>query len=203
MLTVTTPATSARLATLAAVKAELAITDDAQDSHLGDLLDQASAAIAVYCSRVFGLEAVQETFRWAGPAETLVLARVPVVSIASVTEDGTALAAEDYEVDEGAGLLYRLRGDYRSRWCARKVVVSYSAGWLLPEDEGANLPADVTRACLLTVSAWWHARGRDPMLRSESDQSIGAVSYIATADMGGLPPQAQALLAPYRQWTVA
>jgi uncharacterized phiE125 gp8 family phage protein len=198
MLTVVTPAASTRLATLAQVKAELSITGDDSDTYLGDLLDQASAAIASHCRRVFGLEEVSETIRLLRHTGSLLLARAPVAAVASVTEDSNLLDAAEYELDAPAGMLFRLIGDCLARWCARKVVVQYTAGWSLPNDESANLPADIRRACVLYVTSMHEAQGRDPMVRAEQQEGVGQVSYIATADMGCLPPQVEALLAPWR-----
>jgi uncharacterized phiE125 gp8 family phage protein len=191
MLRVVTPAATSDLTVLATLKAELQITDATSEAYLSDLIRQASDAIARFCNRVFARQGYEETIRLSRPLDALVLSRVPVAAITAVTEDGAALAeGADFEVESESGLLHRLRSDCRVRWCARKVVVTYEAGYELL----GGLPYDVERACLDTCKAWWHARGRDPMLRSESDQSIGSVSYIASTDTGFLPLQVQSAL---------
>lgn len=192
ILTVVTPAPAPQLlATADGCKAEIGA--DGDDTRIATLLPQASAAIAAHCHRVFGRETVTETWR-AVRAEVLILSRIPVQAIAKVVEDGVELGEDDYECDPGAGLLYRLCGGQRRPWGARSVVVTYDAGWRLPGQDDRDLPEDVERACVLTVLAWYKAQGRDPMLRSEQSQDVGSQSWIATADMSVLPPQAISVL---------
>lgn len=199
LLTVTTPAASRLLTTPAAALAELGL--DAPPPRLPALLAQASSAIAAHCGRVWGRETVQEVFRLDRvPANPLPLARWPVAGVPVVTEDGAALAAgTDWELDGPAGLLWRLGGDARTPWRCNKVVVAYTAGWLLPGQDGRDLPEAVERACLLAVAAAWHAAGRDPALRSESTEGVGSASYLDPREgAGGLPAAAAELLAPFR-----
>ncbi|HEV7455917.1 MAG TPA: hypothetical protein VGN96_04010 [Roseococcus sp.] len=201
ILTTITPPSASALVLLDVVKADLGLagTFD-QDPWLASEIIAASATIARHCDRVWGRATVQETFRAVGhDREALLLSRCPVVAVASVLVDGTALAPEGFEVDAEAGILYRLDGDERRGWRARAVVVTYTAGYLLPGQAGRDLPADVERAARLLVTAAYEARGRDPMLRSESVQGVGAVSYLdPRAGAEDMPPQAAALLSPYR-----
>lgn len=200
MLTVVTPAASARLATLAQVKAELSIYGAESDAYLNGLLDQASAAIAAHCRRTFGLEVLSETIRLTRVSSDLMLARSPVSVVTSVTEAGEVLAAADYELDAGAGLLTRLQADELSRWYPGKIVVAYSAGWTLPGGANANLPADIQRACIQYVTSMHEGRGRDLSIRAETQEGVGSTTYAATA--GGaplaMPAQCEALLSPWR-----
>jgi hypothetical protein len=125
--------------------------------------------------------------------------RSPVASISSVVEDGITLAASDYEADLQAGLIWRLADDYRVKWSGRKITISYSAGYILPSDAGRNLPQDIQRACVLMVTAQYNARGRDPMIRSESAQDVGQATYLDPREgMESMPPQVAALLYNYR-----
>src|SRR5579862_1762171 len=103
ILTVITPADSYDLTTLATIKAELEITDTNSDVQLGIFIDQASGECATYCKRVFGKETVSEQFRLGqgsrlhrrSRTEELILARYPIVSITSITEeDGTVLVQD-------------------------------------------------------------------------------------------------------------
>jgi hypothetical protein len=201
LLTVTVPATVTALTDLASARAELDLTPPENPGYLQAQVNAASAAIASWCGRVFSRETVQEVFRPEAYLAPLILARTPVVSIASVVEDGVTLPSTEYEVEGESGLLWRLSDDARVDWRARKITIIYTAGYLLPEQAGRTLPHDIQRACILMVAAQYNAKGRDPMLRSESAQDVGQVSYLdPRAGMEGMPPQAAALLAPYRSW---
>jgi hypothetical protein len=199
ILTIVTPATSTALTDVSAAQAELDITGTTDLAYLQHQIAVASAAIVSWCGRVFAREVLREVWRDLCWQEALSLSRFPVVSIASVIEDGVTLASTEYECDLEAGLLYRLSSDERTRWNARKITVNYTAGYVLPGNDGRNLPYDVQRACTLIVTAQHNARGRDPMIRSESAQDVGQISYLdPRAGMEAMPPQAAALLAPYR-----
>ncbi len=203
LLTIVTPATVTALAELATVKLELCISGTAEDAYLQAQIATASAAASAWCGRVFAREVVSEVWRPTASLESLALSRYPVASIASVVEDGVTLASTDYEMDAEAGMLWRLSSDARTAWSARKITVAYTGGYLLPGQTNRTLPADIERAAVLMVAATYNARGRDPMLRSEGAQGIGQVSYLdPRAGMEAMPPQAAALLGPYRSLTV-
>jgi hypothetical protein len=203
ILTTVTPATVTALTDLHSVQAELGLSGTTEAGYLQRQIAQASATIASWCGRAFAQETVREVWRPDRWVESLSLARFPVTSIASVIEDGTTLAATDYEVAPESGLLYRLSGDERTTWRARKITVQYTGGYILPEQPNRTLPHDVQRACILMVAAAYLAKGRDPMLRSESAQDVGQVSYLdPRAGMESMPPQAAALLQPYRVFIV-
>jgi hypothetical protein len=203
LLTILTPATSTVLTDLASVQTELGLSGQDEAPYLNAQIAAASAAIASWCGRPFARETVQEVFRPEGCMQALSLARFPVTTLTSVVEDGTTLTAADYELDAESGLLWRLSSDARVAWRARKITLTYTAGYLLPDDGGRTLPHDVQRACVLMVAAQYNARGRDPMLRSEGAQGVGQTSYLdPRAGMEAMPPQAAALLQPYRIYTV-
>lgn len=196
MLTVITAATTLRLSTVPALREMLGPDGASADEiTLGATLDRASAQVARYCNRTFGLETVEEVIRPDAPLRTLVLQRCPVTEVVSVVQDGVTLQASAYEVDTASGIMWRLEVDERTSWSARKVVVRYGTGWTLPGAPGRNLPADIERATLVTCVAAYRARGRDPMLRSEQVENVGAFSYLATTDQGSLPPEAEEALA--------
>lgn len=192
LVTVTVAATSRRLTSLDAARLEVGQDTADDDLILGKLIDRASAVIAGHTGRVFGVETVAETFRlgwWYGGigpipqfsgqgainvrgvptvARTapLTLARDPVTTLAMVVENGTTLdPAADFEVDTTAALLYRLRSGCRSWWCGPAVVVTYSAGYVLPNDPtNRTLPEDAEDACLALIRSAYAARGRDPTI---------------------------------------
>jgi uncharacterized phiE125 gp8 family phage protein len=200
ILTITVPASVRALCLLADVKADLGITDGAQDAYLNSEIAAASRVIDAWCGRVLARETVQELRRDVY-LDALVLMRSPVVSITSVVEDGVTLAAGDYEADADAGTLYRLSSDARTMWRASKITITYVAGYLLPSQGGRNLPEDIERAARLMVVTGARKRGRDLSVRSETAQDVGAVSYLDPREgMEAMPPEVAALLSPYRVW---
>ncbi len=204
-----------------------------QAAMLNDMIDEASDAIAAYCHRVFGRETVAETLP-GGNRRTLGLSRTPLVSVASVYEDGTLLSAVSptdvnadpagyYIEDAACSALGRDSGWYVSSilgwdrvafdsgyisqlWRRWRYAVTYTAGWVLPEEANPTLPGGIERACLETVKQSWLARaGVDPNIASEQVGDIrityrdrtGATSKTYGGQIA-LPPVAIGLLAPWR-----
>lgn len=215
LLTVVSGPATTDLTTLDAARSELQLNDTSSDPWLRNAISQASGMIVDFLNRPVALRTVTETFRIAPqtaightsrtPIRELSLSCAPVTALTSVVEDGSTLTANvDYEFDAEPALLYRLYNDFRTSWAARRVDVSYSGGWLLPNDAGRTLPAVIERACLMTLTALYAARGRDPFLRSESVDQIGSASYLDPAPgVGGLPPRAADMLEPFRRIVVA
>jgi uncharacterized phiE125 gp8 family phage protein len=202
IVTVITPASASALTLLATVRADLGLVATSDDAWLTAEISAASSVIGSYCRRVWGRSTVRETFRAVlHNREGLLLARLPVVSVASVEVDGAALDAAVYELDAEEGGVYRIEGLNRVSWAAHRVAVTYTAGYLLPGEAGRDLPADVERAARLLVVSAYLARGRDPSLRSVNVQGVAAESYQdARAGNGGLPAVVAEMLAPYREW---
>lgn len=200
-VTVTAPAASKALVTLGTVQAESGL-GSADAATLARLIDRASAAIAGYLGRPLARETVVETFRDVAGFPFLLLSRWPVASIASVVVDGEALAVGQYEIGGAdARQLHRLEADATSDWTAAKVVVTYTAGYILPGAAGADLPPEIEWAALLTVVSGYHLATRDPQLRSEAAEGIGSQSWLdpEPAAHGGLPWAAAERLMPYRR----
>jgi hypothetical protein len=209
--TVIEPPAHTRLTTPAAVVAFMNQGDPASP-QLAAMVDAASAAIVGYCKgRVFGRQQVQETFRERGfegygqyhqgdyrehsGRNSLVLRCAPVVSIDAVIADGTAADVSLYQVDAEAGLLYALdsTGVYRRRFGV-ETVVTYTAGWLLPEDDGPNLPTNYQTAAILTAIALLQGSGRDPALRAVQTEGVGSYAYDTSQNAELVPLAAQSLL---------
>ncbi len=197
-----TPADSIDLTTLATVKSELDITTGEHDTDLQRLITQASRAAATYCNRVFAKEAVTDHFRLQNECRStdkLMLSRFPVDDDATitVTEDGTALTASDYELDPATGFLWRLSSDERTSWARAKVTVAYSAGYELL----AELPEDVERAAVIMVKQAWFSKAQDPSAKAEEVPGVYRIErWVGSVpgDNGALPAEAEALLNPYR-----
>jgi len=200
LITVLSPASTYDLVDLATVKDELGITDTSSDAKLQRWITSNSKRLANVCGIVFPEEAVREVFRqgnqfmsWYGatqPGSPLVLRRRPVTLVTSVTEDTKLLTdVTDYEIDYGAGLIYRLTSNVRSHWCGAKITVEYSAGYY-------PIPEDVQGAMLTLIAHKWAANGRDPLLRSFSIENVGAETYwvpLANGSTADLPPDLQSV----------
>lgn len=206
IVTVTAAAASRRLVDLSYARLMMGL-DASADPVLDNLLDSASAAAERWCNRKLIRESVSEIWRLPQPRESLPLTRWPIVSIASVTEGtGDALDSAYYEADLEDGQLYRLDGsDCRSRWCATKVTVAYTGGYLAEDETGSDVPDDLRDGVMAIVRAAWFAQGRDPYLRSEEVPGVARFAYgfgAAAQSESGLPPEAESLLAPYRMLVV-
>jgi uncharacterized phiE125 gp8 family phage protein len=191
------------LTTLDAVKAELSIAGTDDDAALTALITQVSAAIETYCNRQFGTRTVTDTIRNRVRRDALVLSAIPVTAIDTVTESGTGLTADYYELESAkSGLLLRLDGsDNVSCWPAAKITIEYTAGYVLPGEDGANLPADIERACIDMCVRGYHSTGRDLALKSEEVPGVikQAWSTEALAAQGAMPSDIAARLDPHRQ----
>jgi len=197
ILTIVASAPPRRRATAAALRPWLGASDAPSDNDLNALIGQVSDLISGACGgRAFGRESFREVFRPACPLECLVLHRFPVVAISSVVVDGTTLAeGVGFEVNAAAGLVYRLSGEARCAWRSTKITVEYAAGWLLPSQEGCDLPGDLRRICIDRVVRMRAGKGRDPNIRSEGSQDIGQIAYF---DPGKLSAEEIAALTPYK-----
>jgi hypothetical protein len=200
ILTVTTPASSYDLTALATVKTELGITDNSENTKLAGWITQASIIAASYCKRVFAQETVTEVFRpnrgCSRYVDTIILARRPIASITSATEDATLVAASEYEFDSKAGLLYRLDSSgYRSCWSfSKSLTVVYVAGYQLL----ATLPQDVERAVIMMVKDMRSDSERDPNLIEKETVGVSRYRWWAPGDAKTvLPIEISGLLDPY------
>jgi len=215
-LQVTVAATHKKLAALADLKAQLGISGSGSDTELGKVIARRSAAMAAWCrlaqdqtgARSFGRETLEVTWLAAEdgfrPPGLLLPWRVPVVSVASVVENGVTLDAAQYRLHGGAAMLERIDDDGETPipWSARKIVVTCAAGWVCYDEASPTVPEEVQAACLEECKATWLARDRDPLLRSEQVPDVYAVQYSAAGGgletEGGLLPSTAELLAAYR-----
>lgn len=171
-LIITTPAGDLSLLTQAERREAigLAAGDVTQDTKLAALDLRVAAAIMADCNIAIGAggeptllqETMTETF-WGVDRRMLVLSRRHRVEIVSLVEDSVTLSADvSALVDTEAGILTRLCDDRPRYWRARKVVVSYKAGFL------ANaIPADLKQAAMDFMRLAWAEKDRDPSLKSE------------------------------------
>jgi hypothetical protein len=219
MFTVATPAATTALTTLEAVKLRLDKKDTEDDKWFEAQIGTATEAAIDYLgvemaedgTRHIGRETVVETldrrsrYPWVPPFGIVVprreadsyinLARRPVVSIASITENGTTLDPCEYELFATTGHVKRLSSALPAAWPCTIIVVTYTAGWLLPDDRGRNLPAPIESAVIDVVVDFYFARKRDPALKMEYVLGVWQGSYWGDTP---LPRGAMAKLNPYR-----
>jgi hypothetical protein len=202
--TVVTPG-SAVLTTLDVVKDELDITGAGGDTTLTRYLKSVSRAVLQYCNRrTFETETLKDEI-WpehdpvisvlSGRFDVLQLSMWPVISIASLTEDGVPLVSgTDYLLDAAAGQLIRLNvtGD-RVQWNVKPKVAQYDPGY-------DAVPDDVADAVIRMVTSRWLNKGVDQKIRSEEIPGVRSFQrWIATGeDAGNMPPDITDLLDNYR-----
>lgn len=202
--TVTTPPSATDLTTLTRVKLELDISGSGSDDILEAKIAEASSDIEAHLYRVLCRAGLTQRF-WGEPgcAEYLVLGRHPVVTIASVTVDDVVISASEYRIDLDTGILYRLdAGGYPSSWFwCKDVVVVFTAGYLMPELTGHNLPAVLEAAAVDLVSSYWMSRGRDPLVKAEDIPGLGSTEYWvgAVGEAGQLPPGVVSKIVRFRR----
>jgi hypothetical protein len=190
MLEITTPAASNDLTDLARVKTELGITTTAEDAKLAILISEASDLITAYCNRdTLRRETLRQTERISSPRECIILDRDLAVSITSVTVNGDALTASDYELD--GSLLYRLDDDTRVEWTDEKAVIVYAAGFNALSD----VPDAISRAAVDIVVNLYRSAGRDTSIRTEMVEGVGSTSYTDLRANSGLPLSAERIQA--------
>lgn len=215
ILTVAAPVSRPRFATIERLKAELSIEGEASDILLGPKIEEASADIELALGFRVPREDVVETFRHDDPleqwfsgsssgnravwvAEPLLLRRKAVAAITSVVLDDDTLDPAEYVLDPERDALIRL--DTSGNTCAwlfsKSIVVTYSAGYLLPNDSSPNLPANIESAVIELVSQYWASKGQNPRIMSEDVPGLGSVRYWvgAVGDPGQLPPTVLAKL---------
>lgn len=146
-------------------------------------ITEATNAIKNYCRQELELSSDDEyTFDVASTRCTkLFLPELPVVSVASVVEDGETLTEgddEDYQLGNH-GILYR-KGDYWAQG-VQVVVVIYTHGY-------STIPQDIVDVCTRAASRAYQAG----LKASDADgvpgiasKSLGDYSVSFQAEMGG------------------
>lgn len=188
------------LVALGELKVELQ-SPDSDDDYLETLIEQASASIETFCGRSFAAAEMTETIRGDRQRGRLILDRVPVISVAAVVLNGEALPNGSWEVESAeAGFLLRVDASGHSiGWPVGKVEVTYTAGF-------APIPPDAERCCLDLCVRAYHARGRDPALRSYENPDVEKMSWSASDSVktvDGLPEDIAGRLGGYRLVTIA
>ncbi|MBI1207502.1 MAG: hypothetical protein GC191_09480 [Azospirillum sp.] len=180
MLTILTPPTESALVDLATVKDEFGIQGTDHDARLTRWIRQATARLASACGRDgFGRIAAEERFDH--HQSRLKLSWRPVNAVTSVVVAGTPLGSEEWRLD--GRFLDRLVMGRPACWSMVPILVTYDAGWDLPD----GAPDELVEACIALVKAHWHGRDRDPALRNESVEGVMSQSWQTVGDTG-VPP---------------
>lgn len=181
------------LCALADVKNYLGITDTSQDALINALIPQASAQIENYCNRTFAQASYSET-RNGNNASSMFLRQVPIVSVASLSVDGVAIAASPdpqtfgYVFDEDTIYIRGCRSGAPTRFerGVQNVAISYSAGF-------SAIPADVAQACIELI-AWKRAKRNRIDKRSETLGQQQTQAY----DLSDMPASVKSVINSYR-----
>ncbi|MDQ3830609.1 MAG: phage head-tail connector protein [Candidatus Tectomicrobia bacterium] len=201
-ITVTVPPSTTKLILLADLKAVLGITDSANDTLLGAIIQRGSDAIARFCNRVFAQRTIIETLPGPG-SQLLKLKFSPILTLTSIALDGETVDPDTYTLtDPDAGIVF-----CESYWAYTGHAYSYTAtyvhGYNLPEMDGTDtLPHDIQQAALELCKGMWLARQRDPAVSMESVPDVYTVQYGQGKNgvaVGAIPPNVQELLLPYRE----
>ena len=194
--------------TLDALKEELGVADTSQDARLTRLIKGVSSLIETFCGRRLAAQDVTERLSGYGRMR-LTLAVYPINSVASVTVDGVAVLASDYEILSEQGQLHRqagwpwepgqipdLTGDPDVLSNRLNVVVTYNGGYKLPGDVARNLPDDLELACLRQAQYMYN---RTPGIKTE--RTPGGYSYEVFDVKGStILDEVAPLILPYRGW---
>lgn len=213
---VTTPAVNAaarRLTTAAKVRALIG-SPAGDDTKIETLIDGVSAECAAQCGLArpasmaspptFGQEVVRATWMQACQerGSQLVLPWRVAITPGQVVENGTNLTVNvDFRL-VGGGILERLSGDAPARWASGKIVVPYTAGWVLPD----GVPPELERQVIEQVKMAYFGADEDPAVRSENVPGVYQASYaVAGGDSigrSGLLVALEAALAPFTSYAI-
>jgi hypothetical protein len=198
--------TGGGLTTLERVKLELNITGTTHDRLLRLKIKEATSDIEARI-RPIRRAAVVEDFWPEAPIglssqkisrSILPLSRYPISTVTSIIVDGTAVGIGAYRIVHDTGELHFLdSAGAPSLWdAATLATVTYSAGYLFPEDTGEDLPPVLESAAVEMLTMFWMARGRDPLLKSEENPGVSRFEYWvgAIGPTGDLPPSIQGKL---------
>jgi hypothetical protein len=220
MLEVLDAASSTDLTTIPALVAEVGTMTPAQQDWIGLAIEAASALIEQEANQFFAQQNYRETIPGSG-SSTLMLDRTPILGTPTIITTDNEVIVDFVVEDPVAGILYRRQGWTQEISYQRSItydplgyethptfVVTYDAGYHLPSftdeidtDAGQiGLPANVEKACILSIKAWWHKKNRDSTVswKQVGDLALGyrGPSAAKGADTLRLPPEAKALIKP-------
>lgn len=160
------------LVSLADARAHLDMSSTTSDEELRRFLLSASDLAERWTGRTFRRQSFTET-RDGGRA-ALLLGHLPVISVTSVTESGTARGAGDYTLDGPAGLLWRGSTTSGALWApgTQNVEVTYVAGYAEPPPAAYELVLETTR------QLWETQRGASADLAGDGYPAAGTTRIM-------------------------
>ena len=185
ILTTTSAAGETRLTEAATLKTQVSVTDSADTLDL--TIKAASAEISALLApkrdednaTTIGRASYTETFYDLRSVEEVLVSRLPIVSVASVTKNGTQVLSDasdfNYLVKKARGAIQATVNDLPTTLSANSFTVAYTAGWLLPGEGGRNLPYDIELACIL------HCKDR---LRRQRVETAGELDQVGLDGLG-------------------
>lgn len=163
---------------LADIKSDLKIAADASDARIQAKIEAAEAALSRLLGGAGALSATAVTQRVTGCRPTLMLSRLPVISVESVTDSsGNAIDLSTLDIDEDHGLIYMTGGTFTDPF----YTVGYHTGY-------ASLDADLVEAVKLLTKHFWETQ-RGPTARPSTQQST------PNPTPGGFPPRVLEIVA--------
>lgn len=176
------------------IKADLGITDNADDAWLQRRIDGVWARMEVYTSRALCAPPQAFVDDWnrmvvndqqqplppplhMSPRASVFLRYFPVASIEAVTIDGVDGDPAAVRFDPRTGKLFTLTGQQWSEDLSgvlymSRTQITYKAGW-------ATLPADLYEIVLGTVGPMWSAKGG-------ASGAAGTINTINVVDVGSV-----------------
>lgn len=210
-----------RLVTLAKTKARLGISVTTYDTKLTEIIDEVSQLIVDYLGYDLAKQTYTETLA-GNQRPYLLLARLPIVSVTSVSYQGVAVSDTSI-ADAYAGILYREDGWTRVSPSTSRLVhdghpgfepldwsIVYTAGYTLPlgsePDTSAEfmLPLSLRTAVYDTIQFIYQDSVKDSGLRSRSVGGADGISeeYFAGSEIGvsGIPMSIEKTLSRWKRY---
>jgi hypothetical protein len=161
------------------LRATTTITTLADREQLRWLCLVASDAVERDLDRIIGRRSITESYD--GGKTGIKLRSGPVISVTTVAENGTTLAASDYVLDSNAGVLWRGSTTNVGQWAygRQNITVTSVAGMVNP-------PAVVRMVALYLVQAMWQSsqQASHPLV---NEGSLEEVNVFAGGLLAGLP----------------
>lgn len=142
-------------------------TDAAKNASALRAIDEATEAIKNYCHQVIELVAGDAITLDCVGGTKIFLPQVPVISVASVVEDGEALVVTDDYILGQYGILHRVDDDWATG--IQIVTLTYTHGY-------ATIPDDVVGVCTRAASRAYQA--------GLAAAAVGAVSGVTAMTLG-------------------
>ena len=155
---VTVPPSSTKLIALADLEAILGITDGANHTLLGNIIQRGSDAIARFCNRVSAQRTVIATFSEPG-GQLLKLKFSPIITLTSIAFDGETVDSDTYSLIEPEARIVFCETYWAYTGHKHRYTATYSHGYNWLDMAGADtLPHDIQQAVLELSKGMWLAR---------------------------------------------